>query len=453
MNIDIIKRDGTISIKNLQCDCGYEHHTPDIGIHIKHGITDGCPDLIAASDLGKSVLIIADGNTWDIAASTVEKRLTAAGYSCRVCVLPGGKVEPVPEMTQTILGSLGGADFLLGVGSGVITDLTRQAAYKAGLPFAVFGTAASMDAYTSVTSSMAVNGMKVSHPGKAAKLLMFDPAVLASAPMLMQAGGVGDMLAKYSVIVDWKLGSAVSGETFCPLCEHILLKALDNCYTNIEEIAMRSEKGMEALIESLILGGLTMLIVGETRPCSSLEHNIAHYLEMCHLAYGTPAPSHGISAGLGLLYALMFHDILKNVDIAGIDKESIKKGRMTREEKRALINDCFPEGVGEDVMRVNKYWYFEWPDHERRIDSIIKYHEQYKKDCGILPDYRDIAKTYGLFGAPKSATEAGIDAGLLKKALLCTKDFRPRYNCATALSELGMLEESVERVLEIEKTL
>lgn len=453
MNIDILKQDGKLLVQNMQCDCGYLHNVPDMDIYITRGIIDGCPDMIASRGLGKSALIVADKNTYDIAAGSIEKRLAGAGYSCRVCVLPGNKVDPTPEMTELVTSAAGDAGFLLGVGSGVITDVTRRAAYFAGLPYAVFGTAASMDAYTSVTSSMLESGVKVSRQGRAAKLLMFDPAVLASAPMLMQAGGVGDMYAKYNVLVDWKLGSVVSGEQFCPLCAKLLNTALETCSSNIDGITLRTEKGMEALITSLILAGLTMLIVGSTRPCSSVEHNIAHYFEMSHYAYGTPAPSHGICAGIGLVYSLMFHDMLKNVDITKIDKDMIKNSRMTREQKEAFLRSYFPPGVGKDVVSANEYWYLEWPEQERRIDKIAAYHEQYKNDCAILPDYMSVAKTLERFGAPSSATKAGISMEMLERMLLCAKDFRSRYSCATALGELGVIEESVKQILEIEEAL
>lgn len=453
MHIDITKHDGKLSFTNLHCDCGYNHNIPELDIYIKHDAIDGCPDFIAASGLGKNALIVSDENTYDIAAKAIETRLTSAGYSCKICVLRGEEIEPTPDNVQLILAYTDGCDFLLGVGSGVITDLTRQAAHYSGLPFAVFGTAASMDAYTSVTSSMLENGTKISRLGVAAKLLMFDPAVLASAPMLMQAGGVGDMFAKYNVLADWKLGKAVADEIFCPLCEELLTMALHKCSSNIDGIIKRTEAGMEALIESLLLGGLTMLIVGNTRPCSSVEHSMAHYWEMCHFAYGTPAPSHGISAGVGLIYTLLFHDILKNADLSNIDKNKIKECRMSKAQKEAFIKEYFPPNVGEEVINLNQYWYLEWPDHERRIDRLIAYHEQYKKESALLPDYKYIIKCLKAFGAPASAAEAGISIELLNKTLLCTKDFRPRYNCIAAVSELGMLEESVARVLEAESTL
>lgn len=453
MNVDIIKQNGKISVENMNCGCGYKHNTPEMDIYIKRGIADACPGLIAQSGLGRNVLIVADGNTYDIAAKDIETRLKGDGYSCRVCVLPGSKIEPTPENADYLLSAAGGSDFLLGVGSGVITDLTRRASCLASLPFAMFGTAASMDAYTSVTSSMLQNGTKVSVNGHAAKLLMFDPAVLAGAPMLMQAAGVGDMFAKYNVLADWKLGEAVAGEIFCPLCEKLLTAALEKCSSNIDGITARTEAGMEALIESLLLGGLTMLIVGNTRPCSSVEHSMAHYWEMCHIAYGTSAPSHGLSAGIALIYTLLFHDILRNVDVTNIDKQKIKEKRMSKAQKEAFMREYFPPNVGEEVMKVNEYWYLEWPGHEQRIDRLAAYHEQYKSISKSLPDYKYIIRCLKAFGAPASATQAGISFDMLEKTLLCTKDFRPRYNCASALSELGLLEESVESILGMEKTL
>jgi glycerol-1-phosphate dehydrogenase [NAD(P)+] len=255
------------------------------------------------------------------------------------------------------------------------------------------------------------------------------------------------------VLVDWKLGSAVADEIFCPLCEELLNAALEKCSSNIDGITNRTEAGTEALIESLLLGGLTMLIVGNTRPCSSVEHNMAHYWEMCHIAYGIPVPSHGLSAGIALIYALMFHESLKNADISKIDKQKIRDSRISRVRKEAFIREYFPPKVGEEVMKINQYWYMEWPEHEKRIDRLIAFHEQYKKISGSLPDRNYIIKCLKAFGAPASATEAGLGLERLEKMLLCAKDFRPRYNCAAALSELGLLEESVENIIAIEKTL
>jgi glycerol-1-phosphate dehydrogenase [NAD(P)+] len=311
-----------------------------------------------------------------------------------------------------------------------------------------------MDGYTSITSSMMINKMKVSKYGNSARLLMFDPAILATAPPLMQASGVGDMLAKYGVLVDWKLGSAVSGEVFCPLCEELLMMGLKTCSAHIEDIIARTEAGMEALIEALVYAGLTVLIVKNTRPVASIEHNMAHYWDMMHVAYGgNPVPSHGICVGIGFIYTLLYHDMLKNADLSKIDKESIKSTRMTKQQKKDYIFNCYPPGGGEEILEANEDWYLEWTENERRIDALAAYHSQYIKDTEILPDYRKMIAYFERFGAPTSATKAGISRDRLKNALLCTNNFRKRYSIGQALSELGMIESCAQKVLEIEDEL
>ena len=58
---------------------------------------------------------------------------------------------------------------------------------------------------------------------------------------------------------------------------------------------------------------------------------------MRSLAFGEPAPSHGIGAGIGLIYALMLHEKFRQVDFSTIDLQKIKAARKTRNEQRAFI--------------------------------------------------------------------------------------------------------------------
>ena len=451
--VTIERKDGKLILGELSCDCGYSHAMPEMDIYIREGLIDDCADCIASAGLKGRALVIADERTYKAAAAKVMERLSAAGREAKLCPLPGEDIEPTPQMADVICGQAADADFLLSVGSGVVTDLTRRAAFLTEKPFAVFGTAASMDGYTSITSSMMIDGMKITKYGSAARLLMFDTNVLASAPLPMQAAGVGDVLAKYNVLVDWKLGSAVSGETFCPLCGELLTMAVTRCAGSVEEIARRTPRGMDALIESLILAGLTVLIVGSTRPVASCEHNMAHYWEMAHLAWGGSCPSHGVSVGINLVYSLLMHECLREADLTAIDERSVKAARMTRAQRRQWYLDVYPPGVGEDVMKTNDDWYLDWPEHKRRIDALRAYHAQYKKDAEVLPGYRDMIAILERFGVPTSAAKAGIDASRLEKTLLCAGDYRKRYSIAEALRELDLLRGCVDHILGMEDAL
>ncbi len=454
MHADIVRKDGKLELKNLSCTCSLSHKMPEMDIYIKPGLISECGVCLRSVDMGTNVLMIADSITLAVAAQTVKDNLERDGFSCRLCVLPGSEIEPTPEMADYITSHIDAdTEFLLAVGSGVITDLTRRSAFLNKLPFAVFGTAASMDGYTSITSAMMIEGMKTTVYGSSARLLMFDSEILAAAPRLMQAAGIGDMLAKYNVLVDWKLGSVVTGEVFCPLCTQMVERALERCQATMDDILASTQAGMEALIEALILAGLTVLIIGNTRTVASVEHNMSHYWEMRSLAYGTPSPSHGVSVGIGLVYSLLYHSMLREADLSKIDKQTVKAARMTQEEKRQYLIKSFPPGVGEEIMSVNSDWYISWEEQERRIDMLVAYHDTYKKYSEILPDYRDIIRYLENFGAPTSATKAGISRDDLKSTLIATKDYRKRYSISEALSELGLLEACAEKILEMEDKL
>jgi len=452
-DLNIERKNGKLTLSDLQCGCEYNHAMPQMDIYIREGLIENVADCVAAADLGQRGLIVCDANTYKVAASVVQQKLVEAGFDVKLCMLPGEHVEPTEEMVALIRAQADEAEFLLSVGSGVVTDLTRRSASLMEKPFAVFGTAASMDGYTSITSSMMIGGIKVSKYGTAARLLMFDPVVIATAPLAMQAAGVGDVMAKYNALVDWKLGSAVSGEVFCPLCEQLLLTALERCASSVDEIVRRTTKGAEALIEALIFAGLTVIIVGETRPVASGEHNMAHYWDMAQLAWGGSCPSHGIAVGIGLIYSLLMHDCLRAADLTQVDFAAVEAQRMTKEQRRQWFLDVYPAGVGEDVMKANGDWYLEWPEQKRRIEALQAYHGQYKKDCAILPDYREVIRILARFGVPTSAKKAGIDKARLEKALMCAGDFRKRYSIAEALHELGMLRGCVDKILQLEETL
>lgn len=451
MNIE--RKDGKLVLSDLNCGCEFSHVMPQMDIYIQEGLIEDCAECVLAAQLGKSCVVVCDANTYKAAAETVVNRLVSAGFDAQLCLLQGEEIEPTPEMAEIICAQAKDVDFLLSVGSGVITDLTRRSAFLTEKPFAVFGTAASMDGYTSITSSMMIGGTKISKYGNAARLLMFDPNILASAPLAMQAAGVGDVMAKYNALVDWKLGNAVAGEIFCPLCEQLLLMALERCSSSVEEIAQRTTKGMDALIESLIFAGLTVLIVGNTRPVASGEHNMSHYWEMAQLAYGGSCPSHGVSVGIGLVYSLIMHDFLRAADLTKIDYDKIEAARLTKEQRRQWFLDVYPPGVGEDVMSMNGDWYLTWEEQKRRVEALQAYHEQYKKDCAVLPGYRDVVGILNRFGVPVSAKKAGIDKARLEKTLMCSGDFRKRFSVAEALRELDMLRVCVDRILEMEDEL
>ena len=86
-----------------------------------------------------------------------------------------------------------------------------MAAFQLGKPFAVFGTAPSMNGYTSPTAAVTVHGHKKSLPAAAALGVFLDIGVLAAAPARMIRAGLGDSLCRCTAQADWLLAHLLRG--------------------------------------------------------------------------------------------------------------------------------------------------------------------------------------------------------------------------------------------------
>ena len=70
------------------------------------------------------------------------------------------------------------AELIIGIGSGVMQDLCKYVSFQAKLPYHIIATAPSMDGYASGTSSMAMDGLKVSLPSACANVIIGDIDIL-----------------------------------------------------------------------------------------------------------------------------------------------------------------------------------------------------------------------------------------------------------------------------------
>ena len=112
-----------------------------------------------------------------------------------------------------VLGALDNrADTLIAVGSGTITDIVRYTAFQTQRAFISVPTAASVDAYTSFTTSITLGGVKHSLLAQPARCVYVQVPTLAAAPPLLTASGFSDMLAKYTALADWKLAHLLNDD-------------------------------------------------------------------------------------------------------------------------------------------------------------------------------------------------------------------------------------------------
>lgn len=300
----------------FDCSCG-KHHC----MHVKHlrigaGAIDSVVEAVKTLNAIHPMVVCAP-DVLELAGKKVNALLTNAGIPHKLFVVPtdsSGCVEPAEEATGSVILNFDQrSDLLIGVGSGVISDICRLVSTTAKIPLLIVGTAPSMDGYASASSSMVVNRIKQSLSLKAPDGIILDTDILAHAPMKLLCAGLGDMLAKYTALCEWKLAHLIQGEPYCTEVADLVHRALDKVISNVAGLKHRDKAAVQAVAEGLVTSGIGMAFVGNSRPASGLDHYFSHCWEMMALAKGCPYELHGIQVGLGTLYTVMILEKLKTV--------------------------------------------------------------------------------------------------------------------------------------------
>ena len=211
-------------------------------------------------------------------------------------------------------------DYLIAIGSGTIHDTTRYCANELGIPFISCPTAASVDGFCSTVSAMTWKGYKKTLPGAAPIFVLADINIIKAAPLFLALSGAGDIFGKYTALADWKIAHALTGEYFCPVIEKMTRQAVEAVYHCCRGLKTGEESAFEQLTYALILSGLAMQLMGNSRPASGCEHHISHLIEMGPAAFDFCSDAlHGEKVGVGtILAARVYHDLEKTEDISSM---------------------------------------------------------------------------------------------------------------------------------------
>ncbi len=260
---------------------------------------------------GKKVLLLADPNTRPLA----EPLLSALRQECEVTELVYPEREPVADerTVQRAIARAEGQDYLLAAGAGTLNDIAKYAGHCTKKPSGVFATAPSMDGFTSGVTPLIEKGAKITRTAQVASDVLMDAKVLCSAPKIMRGAGVGDVLAKYCCLTDWRVSARLTGEEYNAEAAALMEEAVRRCEEAVPALAEGKEEGVRPLMDALLVSGFAMSMAGNSRPASGAEHHMSHYLEMDFLRRGLPIPLHGIKVALGTLVSLYLYKNLQHM--------------------------------------------------------------------------------------------------------------------------------------------
>lgn len=301
-----------------------------------------------------------------------------------------------------------GVRLLMAVGSGTIHDITRYCAKERGIPFVACPTAASVDGFCSTVSAMTWGGFKKTLPGVAPVLVLADLEVIREAPLALALSGVGDVLGKYTALADWRISHALAGESLCPRIEGLTRKAVEEVHGCCRDIPRKDPAAFERLTYGLLLSGLAMQMMGNSRPASGSEHHVSHLIEMEPEPLGVHSDAlHGEKVGVGAaLVSGVYHALAGMEDIS---QRVCPYPPLTPREAKEL----FGERLSPSILQENQTDCMTGVTPEQlaekwgEIRSIIQ----------DIPTREELESLYREIGAKTTLADLGVKETLLPKLL------------------------------------
>lgn len=405
------------------------------------------PDILKRCSTHR-VFVLTDKNTYQAAGERIISILKESGIDYSEFMFCENKTEPDElAVGRAVMHYDGRCDTILAVGSGVINDIGKMLAHITGKTYIIFATAPSMDGYASGTSSMVIEGVKVSVLSKCADIIIGDTDILRNAPLSMLKAGLGDMLAKYVSICEWRIAHIVTGEPYWENIAASVREAVEKCVENAMGLLKREEAAVKAVFEGLVLCGSAMRHADTSRPASGIEHYFSHIWDMRALAWNTPVDLHGIQCAVATLLTIRLYEKMQYITP---DRE--KAIRYVRtfnfagwSEQLRLFLGKGAEGMIEQEEKEKKY---SIEKHKIRLERIIENWDtilQVIED--ELPNAEDIAKLLRKMDMPEDCEAIGISKELLPMTFCATKDIRDKYVLSRLAWDLGIIDETAQNLI------
>ena len=436
-----------IELGAFDCSCGKKHAPGVAKVIIEKGAVKALPALL--EEIGaKKPFLLSGHDSFAAAGEAVCSVLEEAGYSYTKYVFPISPVRPTEYTVGSALMHFDyGCDAIIGIGSGVINDTGKMLARATGMKYIIVATAPSMDGFVSGTSSMDRDGLKTSIYSTAAWGVIGDLDILCNAPMHLLRAGVGDMLAKITSLMEWKLAKIIVGEDYCEATAALVERALNQVMNQAEKLLERDPDAVRAVMEGLLIAGIGMNFAGVSRPASGMEHYFSHIWDMRSLAFeDAKFEQHGIQAGLGTLYTLMAYEtFLKGGYRPEWERARKYVENFSLEDWNSKLLAFIGPGAEAMIEGENKEHKYDIAKHEARFAVIEKNWSRIVDIICTLPPSGEIRALMESIGFPTSASIIGYDDAQVKTTFTMTKDIRDKYVGTRLFWDLGILDEIADK--------
>ena len=425
------------------CPCGKNHTIAVDEVVVGSGAVKRLPEFVRK--YGKKPFVVADVNTFAAAGEQVCRLLEENEITYGSFVFQDAALEPDEKAVGSAFMHFDNTcDVIVGVGSGVINDICKILSNVSGKPYIVVGTAPSMDGYASATSSMSRDGVKVSLNSRCADVIIGDTDILKTAPLHMLKSGLGDMLAKFVSIAEWRIAHIITGEYYCEEVAQLIRGAVKKCVENAQGLLKREDGAIEAVFEGLVLGGVAMAYAGVSRPASGVEHYFSHVWDMRGLEFGTKVDLHGIQCAMATMKAVELYEKVMAIT-PDWEKARAYVESFDLEDWNTQLREFLGSSAETMIELEKKEGKYRKDTHAARFAIIEKNWDailQILKE--ELPTAEELCKLMDAVGINRDLGTIGVSREDAKITFRATKDIRDKYVLSRLAWDLGLLDELCE---------
>ena len=283
-------------------------------IIIGEGIYPKIPNLLEKLDDFSSILLVMGIKTRDLVGQNILKILNNH-YNLNFIYAKTCDHSTLQRVKKHA--NLVKADLVIGIGGGKNIDLAKAVAHYMKIPYISVPTLLSHDGIVSDRAVITKGKKKYPILGSPPMAVIADLNVLSQAPYRYFAAGCGDVIAKITAVLDWRLARDEKGEDYDDFIANLTYAAAETMINNAKIHEKDYKTSVKLLLESLITCGMAMNITKSSRPCSGSEHMLSHSID--YLVPDNKA-LHGEKCALGTYVMAYLH---------GIDHEKIREALVS----------------------------------------------------------------------------------------------------------------------------
>ena len=199
------------------------------------------------------------------------------------------------------------------------------------------------------------------------------------------------------------------------------MEATKSVLESVDGIIEEEPQAYEKLMYGLLLSGIAMQMMGNSRPASGAEHHISHLIEMSPVGLDISSSAlHGEKVGVGTLMVIEeYKRLARAPEISFLDYTEFNRQTMV---------DVFGETAAEEISKENEH------DVATSVTSVMlqSHWKEICEEIKKLPEIELLRNVYLKFGVKSQLSDIGLDDIVSKKLL----DYSPMVRNRLTLMRL-----------------